>query len=52
MTVRTEEELESALNRNDEHGESKFPGMSYEQGIAYALSFAIGGITEEELFEG
>lgn len=41
-TRRSVEEIETVLNNVDEHSASKWPGMTYEQGVTNALRFALG----------
>ncbi len=46
---RTQKEIDRVLNwamEADDHGRSKFPGMSYEQGVISALHWMIGLIDE------
>lgn len=40
------QELRDSVN---EHDDSKYPGMSYEQGIADALDAVLGNIEAEDL---
>lgn len=49
---KTEEEIDDVLNRASEaedEGVSKYPGMSYEQGIKAALEWALGLVSENPL---
>lgn len=46
--MKTKEEIEKALSNVDEHALSKYPGMTYEQGIAEALQWVMGDISDEE----
>ena len=43
--VRTQEEIDEQLNlamEQSEQGKSKFPGMSYEEGVSEALQWVTG----------
>lgn len=46
----SKERMESVLQQLDTQS-TKFPGMTYEQGIEIALQWAIGEITEKEFLE-
>ena len=48
----TIKEIDDVLNQCDDaevNGEEKFPGMTYEQGIAYAIRWLIGQEKENPL---
>jgi hypothetical protein len=45
---KTAEEIESVLEKIDTHN-TKYPAMSYEQGIEFALQWVLGEIADEEL---
>lgn len=40
--MKKEREIEELLNRADEFAPSKFPGMTYEQGVSAALGWVLG----------
>ena len=45
MKLKSEEEIDELLNQcvdSEETGESKYPGMTYEQGIKAALEWVQG----------
>ena len=46
--MKDETEINAALSKVDEFGASKFPGMTYEQGVAEALKWVIGFIPDDE----
>lgn len=50
--VRTEQEIRDLLNQcadAEETGGSKYPGMSYEQGIKAAIEWIIGDINDHPI---
>jgi len=47
--MRTLEEVQELRDKVYENDDSKFPGMSYEQGLADALDFVTGDIEAEDL---
>jgi hypothetical protein len=51
--VRTNAEVDDLLNRasDAEMDGSRFPGMSYEQGLLYAIRWLIGEEDEDPLTE-
>lgn len=49
---RTDDEINDQLNRameQEDAGGSRWPGMSYEQGVSAALNWAIGHIEDEPI---
>lgn len=52
MSMKSEEQIQAARNRVDTDSGTKYPGMTYEQGIAEALDYVLGDITEEEFEYG
>jgi hypothetical protein len=52
--LRSEEELYALMNKAldaIDDGVSKYPGMSYEQGVRDALEYALGDADEDPLSE-
>lgn len=47
--MRTLEEVQALRDQVSENEQSKYPGMSYEQGLADALDFVAGHVEAEEL---
>ena len=47
--MKSKREIEDVLNRVDEFGASKFPGMSYEEGVSAALRWVLDEIEEDPL---
>ena len=45
--MQTKEIIERALARVDAH-KSKFPGMTYEQGVDEALQWVLGDLLDDE----
>lgn len=41
-------EIDAVLNRVDDDEPSKYPGMTYEQGISEALLWVLGDLPDEE----
>jgi len=50
--MKAKDEIEKALLRVDAAARSKFPGMTYEQGVEEALQWAIGEISDDEFGYG
>lgn len=50
--MQNREDVEAALGRVDTYAASKYPGMSYEQGVAEALEWVLGDIPNEEFTYG
>lgn len=48
MAVKTEQEITNARGNVYENEDSTYHGMSYEQGIADALDWAVGNLDEED----
>jgi len=45
--MKTEKEVEDMISRLEEKGEDYCPGMSYYEGVKYALEW-VNGISEED----
>ncbi|AEP29923.1 hypothetical protein [Brumicola nitratireducens] len=46
--MKTKEEIETARDNVQENEPSKYPGMTYEQGVADALDWAAGHVADDE----
>lgn len=46
--MKTSDEIDAVRNRVDEHAPSAYSGMTYEQGVAEALDWVQGYISDEE----
>lgn len=46
--MKTPKEIKDVLDRVDDGAASKYPGMTYEQGIAEALQWCLGNLADEE----
>ncbi len=52
IVTRTDEEIDAVVNECTElenQGGSKFPGMSYEQGVKNALDWVVGNCDESPM---
>lgn len=50
--MKAKDEIENALLRVDSGARSKYPGMTYEQGVEEALQWVLGEISDDEFGYG
>jgi hypothetical protein len=48
MDMKDEATITEFLNGYDTDGHNKFPGMTYEEGVAFALSWVLGEVSDSE----